>query len=108
MQSIDMSNVKINNMNGANAVNAPANQPEIKGEVKDTSKDTQKKAEEQAPKAQDKHVITYIGGSEFTDSRGHKWHKHDEMTYNNDEYVTRDDLHFMVKYGEMKHTVVTM
>lgn len=103
-----MSGIQVGNMNGVNAVNAPANQPEIKNEVEDTSKDIQKSAEEQTPKAQSKHVITYIGGSEFTDSKGHKWHKHDEKTYDNDEYVTRKDLYFMIKYGEMKHTVVAM
>lgn len=108
MQGIDMSGIKVNNMNNVNAVNAPADQSEIKGEVENTSKDMQRSIEEQAPKAQNKHVITYIGGSEYTDSKGHKWHKHDEMTYNDDEYITRNDLHFMVNYGEMKHTVVAI
>lgn len=108
MQGINMSGIQMNSMNGVNAVNAPANQPEIKAESENTSKDIQKPIEEQAPKAQDKHVITYIGSSEYTDSKGHKWHKHDEMTYNDDEYAIRKDLHFMVQYGEMKHTVVAM
>lgn len=108
MQGINMSGIKVNNMNGVNAVNAPATQPEIKNEVEDTLKDTQKPTEGQAPKAQNKHVITYIGGSEFTDSKGHKWHKHNEKTYDDNEYITRKDLHFMVQYGEMKHTVVAM
>lgn len=108
MQGIDMTGIKVNNMNGVSAVNAPANQPEIKNEVEDTLKDTQKPTEEQTPKEQSKHVITYIGSSEYTDSKGHKWYKHNEMTYNDDEYATRKDLHFMVKYGEMKHTVVAM
>ena len=105
METINMNGIQVGNMNGVNAVNAPADQPEIKGKVEDTSKDIQKSAEEQAPKT--KHVVTYIGSSEFTDSVGHKWHKNDEKTYD-DEYAKRNDLHFMVDYGEMKHTVVTM
>lgn len=105
MQGINMNGIKINNMNGVNAVNAPANKPEIKDEAKDTLKDMQESTEKQT---QNKHVITYIGGSEFMDSKGHKWRKHSEMTYNDDEYATRNDLHFMVQYGEMKHTVVAM
>ena len=108
MESINMNGIKVGNINSVNAVNAPANQPEIKNEAENTLKDTQKPAEEQAPKAQNKHVITYIGSSEFTDSKGHRWHKHDEKTYGDDEYATREDLQFMVKYGEMKHTVVAM
>lgn len=112
MESINMNGIKVGNMNGVNAVNAPANPTEIKSEVEDTLKDTlgsaEVQAQEQEPKAQNKHVVTYIGSSEFTDSVGHKWHKHDEMTYTDEEYGARSDLHFMIKYGEMKHTVVTM
>lgn len=109
METINMSGIQIGNMNGVNAVNAPANQSEIENKAEDTLKDTQKSTEEQTQEqAQVKHVVTYIGGSEFTDSTGHKWHKHDEVTYNDDEYSKRVDLHFMVNYGEMKHTVVTM
>ena len=108
MESINMSGIKVGNMNGVNAVNAPAEQTEIKSEVENTSKDMPKSSEEQAPKAQNKHVITYIGSSEFTDSTGHKWHKHNEKTYSDEEFDVRSDLHFMIKYGEMKHTVVTM
>ena len=107
MQTIAMNGIKIDNINNVNAVNAPSNQSEIKGEDKNTSKDMLESHETQAQKTQ-KHVITYIGNSEYTDSTGHKWHKHNEMTYTDDEYNTRYDLHFMVKYGEMKHIVVTM
>lgn len=108
METINMGGIKMNNMNGVGVVNAPANQPEIKNEAENTLKDIQKPTESEAPKAQNKHVITYIGGSEYIDSKGKKWHKHDEMTYDDNEYAIRKDLHFMVKYGEMKHTVVAM
>ena len=105
METINMSGIKVGNMNNVDVINAPVKQVEIKNEVEDTSKDMLESAEEQA---QSKHVITYIGSSEFIDSTGHKWHKHDEKTYDDNEYNSRSDLHFMIKYGEMKHTVVTM
>lgn len=107
-----MSEFKIENMNGVNVVNAPADIDKTNVKAEDTLKDTPKSTEETAPKneskATDKHVVTYIGSSEYIDSTGHKWHKNDEKTYSNDEYAKRNDLHFMIKYGEMKHTVVTM
>lgn len=112
MENINMSGLKIDNMNGVNAVNAPANAVQINAQVEDTSKDMPKSAEataqESSTETAKKHVIVYIGSSEFTDSTGHKWHKNDEKTYDESEYGTRKDLQFMVGYGEMKHTVVTM
>ena len=55
-----------------------------------------------------KHVVTYIGNSEFVDSTKCKWHHNDEVTISDEEFENREDLHFMIRYGEMKHTVVTM
>lgn len=104
--------LKINNTNGVNMANVQANALKINEKIEDTSKDTQKPieatAQESKVKATDKHVIMYIGSSEYTDSTGHKWHKNDEKTYDESEYVNRKDLHFMIKYGEMKHTIVTV
>ena len=112
MENINMGGLKIDNANGTNAVNAPANAAQINAKAEDTLKDTPKPTEattqEGNTETAKKHVIVYIGSSEFIDSTGHKWHKNDEKTYGEDEYNTRKDLHFMVKYGEMKHTVVTM
>ena len=103
-----MSELKIDNVNGVNAVNASANAPKINAKAEDTSKDTQKPTEKKAESKAVKHVVVYVGSSEFKDSTGYKWHKNDEKTYDDEEYKTRSDLHFMVKYGEMKHTAVTM
>ena len=112
MENINMGGLKIDNMNGVNAVNASANAVQINAKAENTSKDMPKPAEataqENSTETAKKHVVVYIGSSEFVDSTGHKWHKNDEKTYNDDEYGARNDLHFMVKYGEMKHTVVTM
>lgn len=112
METINMGGLKVGNMNGANQVNAGVNAVEIKAEAENTSKDTQKPAKETAQKADaktvTKHVLTYIGTSEYKDSTGHKWTRNHEQTYDEHEYMDRKDLQFMVKYGEMKHTVVTM
>ena len=105
MDKINMNGIKIDNMNGVDVVNAPAVPPEIENEVEDTLKDAPESTNEQA---HNKHVGTYIGNSEYIDSVNHKWRKHDEMTYTDEDYGARTDLHFMVKYGEMKHTVVSM
>ena len=112
MENINMNGLKIENMNNAGVANAPTDTTEIKTEVEDTLKDTQESTkettQEDKTEATQKHIITYIGSGEYKDSTGHKWHKNDEKTYDESEYITRKDLHFMINYGEMKHTVVTM
>ena len=112
MENINMGGLKVDPTNGVNAVNASANAPKINVKAEDTLKDTQKPSEATAQsegsKTASKHVIVYLGSSEFKDSTGYKWHKNDEKTFNDEEYNARADLHFMVKYGEMKHTAVTM
>ena len=108
METINMNAVKIDNTNGVNAVNASTTDTEIKAEAKDTSKDTLELTEQNAQENAVKHVLTYVGQSEYKDSTGKKWRKNDENTYGDTEYANRKDLQFMVSYGEMKHTVVTM
>ena len=112
MENIKMNGLKIDNMNNSNAVDAQSTDAKINEKPEDTSKDTPKSTSEapqaEAKKQTIKHVLVYIGSSEFKDSIGHKWHHNDEQTYAEEEYVGRSDLQFMVKYGEMKHTIVTM
>lgn len=107
-----MSDLKLNNVNNINAVNASSDISKINTKVEDTSKDasesTPKTAPETANETVNKHVVVYIGSSEFTDSTGHRWYHNDEKTYTDEEFEKRNDLHFMIKYGEMKHTTVTM
>ncbi len=107
-----MSELKIDNIKIANAANAPLNIEKTKTNEENTSKDMQKSTdvgtqESNAPTVK-KHLITYIGNGEFVDVCGHKWHKDDEQTYSEEEYKVRCDIHFMVKYGAMKHSVVTI
>lgn len=112
MESIKMNGLKIENMNGSNAVNASSTDVKIDDKPEDTLKDTTKStgeaSQDETKKQAIKHVLVYIGSSEFKDSMGHKWLHNDEQTYTEEEYAGRSDLHFMVKYGEMKHTIVTM
>lgn len=112
MEMVNMNALKTDNMNGVDAQKPEADVAKINATAEDTSKDAQKPTEKATQENNDekvkKHVITYIGSSEYKDSTGHKWHKGNEKTYDEAEYVKRNDLHFMVKYGEMKHIVVTM
>lgn len=100
--------LKIEDINKINAVNVPSDAPKIKEEVENTSKDTAEQTTEGTAEPITKHVIVYLGNGEYKDSVGCKWHKHNEQTYSDEEYESRKDLHFMVKYGEMKHTTVTI
>lgn len=105
MEPIKVGELKIDNMNVSDVPNISDDSSEIKQTEENTSKDTQKSTDESGAT---KHVVTYVGGSEYIDASKHVWHKGDEMTYSDDEYNERNDIHFMVKYGEMKHTIVTM
>lgn len=85
---------------------------------KETDKKTEKK--ETQVKSDNAHigggkcVIEYIGNGIWIDSDNKKWSRENiagteiknQRTYPAQEYESRDDLKFMVSYGEMKLTVV--
>lgn len=61
------------------------------------------------------HVLEYTGHGAWVDQEGNTWSRKstnkniistEQMT--DEEYATRSDIHFMVKYGEMSHTVVNV
>ena len=60
MEPIKVGELKIDNMNGVNAVDAPSDSLEIKQTEADTSKDIQKSNETSGVT---KHVVTYVGTS---------------------------------------------
>ena len=97
--------LKIDNMHISIHTDAKPGTIKINGAQGNTSKDMPEHATKQGI---EKHVIIFVGGGEFTDSHGHKWHNGDEQTYTDEEYKKRTDLHFMVNYGEMRHTSVTI
>lgn len=62
----------------------------------------------------DKAVVTYVGNGVWRDSEGKGWARTENRgagilatrSYSKAEYDKREDLNFMVKYGEMKLTLV--
>lgn len=80
---------------------------------KDTN-ETAQKPDEKATATKGKTVIVeYVGGSIWKDSEKKLWAKTDngagiksQRQYSAEEYEKREDLKFMVGYGEMKATFV--
>lgn len=110
-----MSELKTNNIKPAGVPIAPINPQETKPNTEDISKDTlespvanTQKSDEPTKPATTKHVVTYIGNGEFVDRCDHKWHNNHEQTYTDEEFSKRSDLQYMIQYGAMKHTTVTM
>lgn len=107
VENIKFNELKLNNENGVNKAKAPSIEFKNEKEKENTSKDMLESKQNEEQKTT-KHVIIYLGSGEYIDANGNKWHKNDEKTFSDDEYRKRTDLEFMVKYGEMKHTAVTM
>lgn len=98
---------ELNNLQVSEEVEVSQTELEIEPKAEDTSKDTQEPKQEEEQKAT-KHVVIYLGSGEYIDSTGKKWKRNDEVTLDEEQFENRKDLQFMIKYGEMKHTVVTM
>lgn len=90
---------------------------ELTGNTTEDQKDTNEtaqKPDEKATATKGKTVIVeYIGGSIWKDSEKKLWAKTDngagiktQRQYSAEEYEKREDLKFMVGYGEMKATFV--
>lgn len=84
-------------------------------ESDDTSKDSEdiKGNKKETVK---KHILTYIAGGIWIDSNGQKWSKQpisgtdivNTREYHDNDYQNRDDLQFMVNYGSMTITTITL
>lgn len=87
-----------------------ADQPELTNNASDGSEDN--KETDKGTKAQ-KAVVTYVGNGVWRDAEGKCWSRTERAdanilstrSYSQDEYDKRDDIKFMVKYGEMKLTL---
>lgn len=90
---------------------------ELTGNATEGQKDTNEtaqKPDEKATATKGKAVIVeYVGGSIWQDSEKKLWSKtgngagiKPQRQYSAEEYEKRDDLKFMVGYGEMKATFV--
>lgn len=96
-------------------------QPNASTELTGNATEGQKGTNETAPKTDEKAtatngkavIVEYVGGSIWKDSEDKLWARTDngagikpQRQYSADEYEKREDLKFMVGYGEMKATFV--
>ena len=82
-------------------------------EQKGTNETAQKPDEKATATAGKAVIVEYVGGSIWQDSEKKLWSKtgndagiKPQRQYSAEEYEKRDDLKFMVGYGEMKATFV--
>lgn len=82
-------------------------------EKKGTNETAQKPDEKATAKSGKTVIVEYVGGSIWKDSEKKLWAKTDngagikpQRQYSVEEYEKREDLKFMVGYGEMKATFV--
>lgn len=120
--SVKMTNSnKSSNTEEQKATKQQINEQNKSSDVSEATKDNEKpsvKASVEQPKDNKigggKCVVEYVGNSVWVDSNNDKWSRNDvkgtsiksQRTYPAQEYESRDDLKFMVQYGEMKLTVV--
>lgn len=80
---------------------------------KDTNETASKDEQKETAKSGKAVIVEYVGSSIWKDSEGKLWSKSDngagikpQRQYSADEFEKREDLKFMVGYGEMKATHV--
>lgn len=84
--------------------------------VSETAGDTKEIKQNDGKETVKKHVLTYIAGGIWIDSNGQKWSRQpisgtdivNVREYYDNDYQNRDDLQFMVNYGSMTITTVTL
>lgn len=122
MAQIDMKNAKIKKSTDVKPAEAPEqlaestdNASEKQENTNEIDKSDENKEEKTDTKASEsgKAVLTYVGSSVWKDAKGEFWARENktqnilsERQYDMSEYEDREDLKFMVKYGEMKLTRV--
>lgn len=74
---------------------------------------TETKVETEAKGYDVKHIVKYVGNGVWIDSNHQTWMRSSDnqniisqLQLTDAEYQTREDIKFMVSYGEMTHTVV--
>lgn len=91
----------------------PNESSELIDNISEKSENASETAEEQKQEEpadnQGKVVVLYVGGGVWKDSCGKLWANTNrtdnilcERHYSREEYETRDDIKFMVEYGEMR------
>ena len=96
-------------------VDTPIKSDELINNTEENKEDTNEIAQEQADtqNATEMVVVTYVGNSIYKDEHKELWANADKSEnilstrqYTAEEYDKREDLKFMVGYGEMKATHV--
>ena len=97
---------KLDELKTTNDVEAKVDDVEL---IDNASKEAEDNKETDRPT---KAVVTYIGNGTWKDSNDKCWARVDgknvlsTRSFNIDDYENRDDLKFMVRYGEMKVSFV--
>ena len=93
-------------LNKLTEVDAPKTQADMP-ELTDNTPNELENHNETEPKAEEKKaVLTYVGNSKWVDSEDEAWTNGATRSYLESEYEKRDDLKFMVRYGEMRLALV--
>ena len=92
-----------NELKTAKVEKAPADMPEL---IDNTSEKSENHKETKAKADEVRAVVTYIGNSTWVDSKGKSWKHNDTESYSKEEYEGREDIKFMIKYGEMMVSLV--
>ena len=96
----------------ANVAETQADMPEL---TDNTSNELENHNEVDSKATENKKaVLTFIGNGEWKDSKGEMWSRNERpsaevlatRSYLESEYEGREDLKFMVRYGEMKVSLV--
>lgn len=98
-------------LDDAKQTETPADSAELTDNASSDAEDTREIAKATGNK---KAVVTYVGNGVWRDAKGNSWARVDRpgtdilatRSYAEAEYNEREDLKFMVKYGEMKITLV--
>lgn len=90
-------------LNKAKVEKTPA---DVKESIDNTSKATENNKETDKKASARKAVVSYIGNGTWKDIKGERWSRNDTRSYDENEYEEREDIKFMVKYGEMKVSLV--
>ena len=92
---------------------APTNAGQASDKPIDNQSEAKKNTNESTAPIGKTAVVRYVGASIWKDEKGNFWSKEDqgesilaERQMPTDEYEKRDDLKFMVGYGEMKVSFV--
>lgn len=129
ISDVPANSTEIENNEAANAVNVAndvENKPTDATEATKGTDETAPKVDKPTNEAQveeqsftinkAKYVVEYIAGGIWKDAKGEYWASEgiigtniaNTRAYTEAEYTKREDLHFMVQYGSMKSTKVTL